>query len=50
MNHIAPINVSNNSSFAASVSVTLGMVTRDVIEVNFIGKVEQEVVTAGWVN
>jgi len=50
MDHVAAINVIYNCSISVSVGVALCMMTRDVIEVNVIGKVQQQIVTTCWVN
>ena len=48
--HIATLGVVHDARFSVTVGVSLGMMTRDVIEVNFVGKVQKKVVTAGGVD
>ena len=46
LDDIASCGVVHDLRFTVSVGVALRMMTRDVIEVNVVGEVQQEVITA----
>ena len=51
LDHIAStLGIVNDSCIAIPIGISLGMVTRDVIEVKFVREVEQEVITASPVD
>ena len=50
LDHVTTLGVVHDARFSITVGVSLGMVTRDVIEVSFVGEIQKEVVTAGGVD